>query len=230
MLMEDIENQFAQLASLLGERSRALMLWNLLDGRAYTATELAICANTSPQAASNHLAKLVQAQLLSVEKQGRHRYYRYYNDEVAQVIESLASLIPNLPQRKPRPAATGVTYARTCYDHLAGKVGVKITEGLVARQVLSITDQQYIVTEAIGKPWFQSLDIDVDALQRQKRSFARKCLDWSERKHHLAGALGAALLQAMLEKQWVRKKAHTREVIITQIGRIALEKELGIVC
>jgi len=227
--MEDIEHQFTQLASLLGDRSRALMLWNLLDGRAYTATELAICANTSPQAASNHLAKLVNAQLLSVEKQGRHRYYRYHSDEVAQVIESLASLIPNLPQHKPRPVAVGVTYARTCYDHLAGKAGVKITEGLVARQVLAITDQQYVVTEAVGKSWFHSLGIDVDLLQRQKRSFARKCLDWSERKHHLAGALGAALLQVMLDKQWVRKKVHTREVTITQIGRIALEKELGII-
>ncbi|OJJ15670.1 hypothetical protein BKI52_37945 [marine bacterium AO1-C] len=227
--MEDIENQFAYLASLLGERSRALMLWSLLDGRAYTATELAICANISPQAASNHLVKLVNAQLLSVEKQGRHRYYRYHNDDVAQAIESLAGLIPNLPQPKLRPIAKGITYARTCYDHLAGKAGVQITEGLIAREVLKVTHQQYIVTDTIGKPWFQSLNIDVDSLQRQKRSFARKCLDWSERKHHLAGSLGAALLQVMLNKQWVRKKEHSREVVITQMGKMALEKELGII-
>lgn len=227
--MEDIENQFSYLASLLGDKTRALMLWHLLDGRAYTATELATCANASAQAASNHLAKLVKAQLLQVEKQGRHRYYRYYSDEVAQVIESLAGLIPDPPQRKSQPTASGITYARTCYDHLAGKAGVIITQALVEKGILQACEHQYLVTETVGKEWFQSIGIQVEALQKQKRSFARTCLDWSERKHHLAGALGAALLQVMLDKKWLKKTPHSREVIFTGSGKLALEQTLGIV-
>ncbi|MDE5113898.1 MAG: hypothetical protein O4803_06400, partial [Trichodesmium sp. St15_bin1_1] len=132
---------------------------------------------------------------IQVEKQGRHRYYRYYSDEVAQVIESLAGLIPNPPQRKSQPTAAGITYARTCYDHLAGKAGVIITQALVEKGILQACEHQYLVTETVGKQWFHSIGIQVEELQKQKRSFARTCLDWSERKHHLAGALGAALLQ-----------------------------------
>jgi DNA-binding transcriptional ArsR family regulator len=131
--MEGLENDFGEIAALLGDKSRAIMLWNLLDGRAFTATELAACADVSLQSASNHLSKLRSKNLVSVEKQGRHRYYKLSSPEVAEVIESMAGLLAIQKGYKTikRPTISSFTYARTCYKHLAGEVGVKITEALV---------------------------------------------------------------------------------------------------
>ncbi len=228
--MEALENEFSHIASLVGDKSRALMLWNLLDGRAYTATELAVCANISTQAASNHLAKLKTANILVVEKQGRHRYFRFANENVAQAIETMASLIvtPNDKLKKEVLAITsGVKYARTCYDHTAGKLGVAIITALINTDILTINAKTYQVSTK-GKEWFASNGIKVEELQKQKRSFAHQCLDWSERKHHLAGALGAALLSEMLKKDWLRKVKNSRELIITTKGKTAFKTQLNI--
>ena len=208
---EEFENQFSKVAVLLGDKARALMLWHLLDGRSYTAMELSTCADISAQSTSNHLTKMLNAKIIAVEKQGRHRYYRFANPEIAQVIESMASLIPlNKPITKPKQHEFNeFVYARTCYDHLAGKIGVGITESLTTCGIIQTYERDYIVT-SIGKDWFQSIGINVDEVKHQKRSFAHQCLDWSERKHHMAGALGAALLNKMLENDWIRRRKNIR--------------------
>lgn len=217
------------MASLLGDKSRALMLWNLLDGRAYTATELSLCADLSPQSASNHLAKLVSANILTVEKQGRHRYYRYANPEVAQVMETMAGLLPLSQQleREQKLPAVGITYARTCYDHIAGKLGVAMTDAFLQKGILEAMEKNYELTP-LGKDWLHALGINVAQIQLQKRPFAYACLDWSERRHHLAGALGAALLQHMLSKDWIRRIKHSREILITPTGKMELRNSLNL--
>lgn len=223
----EIENKFGYIAMLLGDKARAIMLWSLLDGRAYTATELSICANISRQSASNHLAKLIEGQLLIVEKQGRHRYYRLANAKVAQIIESMASLIPDtqIKSINTRAKSENITYGRTCYDHLAGELGVKITDALVKHRIMKPIDNKYIVT-TFGVKWFGNLDINIDELKSKKRSFAHKCLDWTERRHHLAGSLGAALLEYMICNDWIRKKRNTRAVLITSLGTKELNDRL----
>lgn len=223
----EIENKFGYIATLLGDKARAIMLWSLLDGKAYTATELSICANISRQSTSNHLAKLIESKLLIVEKQGRHRYYRLANAKVAQVIESMASLIPDAQIKliNTKPNSQDITYARTCYDHLAGELGVKITDALVKQKIIKPIDKKYIVT-TFGVKWFSNLDISIDELKLKKRSFAHKCLDWTERRHHLAGSLGTALLEYMICNDWIRKKKNTRAVLVTSLGAKELSDRL----
>jgi len=152
----DFENQFSYIASIIGDKARSIMLWSLLDGRAYTASELAVCSDISPQSASNHLTKLTSAGLLVVEKQGRHRYYKLANPSVAQVIESMASLIPinDIRPLKQKNNPIGETYLRTCYDHLAGKVGVQITDALIMKGFIEPIEKRYTVTP-LGLDWFK---------------------------------------------------------------------------
>lgn len=226
--MESIE-QFTNLTTLIGEPARATMLWNLLDGKAYTAGELALSAGLSPQAASNHLHKLVEGGLLRMEKQGKHRYYCFARHEIAYAVEGLANLVPD--KRTMIPAAMlqngDIRYARTCYDHLAGQVAVSITDALIRQRVLRAAEDAFVVTKK-GMDWFGALDIDAEALQQQKRAFAKPCLDWTERRHHLAGALGAALLDQLVVRHWVRRKLNDRTVILTAKGQQALER-LGLI-
>lgn len=221
---------FAQITSLLCEPARAQMLWSLLDGRALTATELAVCADVSPQSASGHLSRLVDAQLLCVEKQGRHRYYRFARPEVAYVIEAIASLTPheNRSRAEQKRDRSGVRYARTCYDHLAGSVAVTLTQALHQQEMLEEADSNYRLTEP-GRKWFSSIGIDTEEISRSaRRTFARQCLDWSERKPHLAGALGAALLNRMIALDWVRKMQGERTVVVTAKGQLELYERLAI--
>jgi DNA-binding transcriptional ArsR family regulator len=226
---DEIEKHFGHIASLIGEKSRAMMLWNLLDGRAYTATELATNADISFQSASNHLSQLINAGLLRSEKQGRHKYYRFASDRVAQAIENIAALMPVSVSLKPVAGqhTAGIRYARTCYDHLAGKLGVQVTGVFLKNKWLIAYDDRYELSSA-GQRLFESLDIDISATQQQNRKFAYPCLDWSERNHHLAGALGAALLDSMISKDWIRKVKHSREIIVTGNGRIEMGKRFKI--
>ncbi len=227
----NVEERFKTMASLIGEPARATMLWCLLDGRALTATELAIRADVSAQSASMHLNKLVQAGILTVESQGRHRYYRFAQPETAYVIEALANLATPQhvkPGATPEPAATdGIRYCRTCYDHLAGKVAVEITNRLVREKILIAGPQQYDVTRK-GAQWFHELDIDVEFLKQERRQLSRRCLDWSERKPHLAGALGAALLTTWTDRQWVTRHKNSRLATLTARGQEGLYKLLGL--
>jgi DNA-binding transcriptional ArsR family regulator len=227
--LDEIEKHFGHIASLIGEKSRAIMLWNLLDGRSYTATELAMSADVSFQSASNHLSQLVNAQLLIAEKQGRHKYFRFANDRVAQTIENIAGLLPVslLSKSVNSSGVSGFKYARTCYDHLAGKIGVQLTHFLLQHKLLITYTDRYEVSNA-GNKWFESLDIDITATKKLNRKFAYPCLDWSERNHHLGGALGAALLQSLFQHDWIRKVNHSREIVITGKGRIEINKRFKI--
>src|SRR4030095_8154359 len=184
------ENQFVDIAGLIGEPARAKMLWNLLDGRAYTASELAMAADISGTSASNHLTKLLGADLLKVEKQGRHRYFSFSKPEIAYVVESLASLSSHSSRKMEKETVLlGIKYCRSCYDHLAGFVGVKITEGLEKKKALRKSANSYLVTNS-GWKLLADLDI-VEDLMNKRRPLTRQCLDWSERKPHLAGQLCA---------------------------------------
>lgn len=227
--MEDLEKEFSEIATLFGDKSRAIMLWNLLDGRAYTATELANCAAISLQSTSNHLAKFLQKEILTVAKQGRHRYYKLASPEVAQVVESMASLLAVQKDYKTikRPKITAFTYARTCYKHLAGEVGVKITAALISEQFIVPKEVDFELTEK-GKTWFLEQGIVIEEVQKLKRTFAFQCLDWSERKYHLAGALGDAFLEMMLKKDWFRKNKNTRELVLTATGKKEIQQLLNI--
>jgi DNA-binding transcriptional ArsR family regulator len=226
MVME--ENKFVDIASLIGEPARAKMLWNLLDGRAYTASELAIVADISGTSASNHLAKLLDADLLKAEKQGRHRYFSFSKPEIAYVVESLASL-PGRSSRKmeKETAPSGIKYCRSCYDHLAGWVGVKITEALEKKKAIRKDVNSYLVTTS-GWKLLAGLDIYKTEMMNNRRPLTRQCLDWSERRPHIAGQVGAMLLNTMLEKSWFKRMRFSRELIITTKGRSEIEKLLNI--
>lgn len=227
----NVSHQFKSVASLIGEPVRATVLWSLLDGRAYTATELAIVADVSPQSISMHLNKLVKENLLAVEKQGRHCYYRFSKPEVAYVIEAMANLLPTDKMKAVHESAdsmSSIKYCRTCYDHLAGKIGVAITEQLLNQKIISSHEKQYDVT-AKGIKWFEDIDVSVSALKSKRRVFARQCLDWSERKPHLAGSLGAALLAKMLELGWIRRTKNSRAITITSKGQTQFYKKFKLV-
>jgi DNA-binding transcriptional ArsR family regulator len=215
-----METAFKHIAALIGDPTRASILWTLLDGKAFSATELAIAADTSPQNISMHLNKLVQADLLSVETQGRHRYYKFSRKDVAYAIEALANLIPETGNTPVVEQDSAVKYCRTCYDHLAGKIGVAIADSLITQEILS---EAFDLT-AKGNKWFGKMGINTDALKQQRRTFIRPCLDWSERRHHLAGAVGAALLDMMLSADWLRRTRQSRAIVITAEGEKMLRQ------
>jgi DNA-binding transcriptional ArsR family regulator len=225
-----VEQQFSQLTSLIGEPARAKMLWNLLDGRAFTATELSLMAEVSPQSASMHLNKLTQAQLLTVEHQGRHRYYKLASREVAYAIEAIANLLPSGKTENTESFLHNghIKYCRSCYDHLAGKIGVAITDKLVKNRLITPDSRQGYKVTATGLQWFARLEIDIDELKAQRRIFSRQCLDWSERRPHIAGSLGAALLEKMLKEDWVRKIKNSRALLVTGKGEKKLYDSLGL--
>jgi DNA-binding transcriptional ArsR family regulator len=223
-----MEDQFSEIASLIGDPVRAKILWALMDKRAYTATELAVYADTSPQNISMHLQKLIKADLLTVESQGRHKYYNYSRPEIPYAIEAIANLLPKTNKKKTKiPEEQPIHYCRSCYDHLAGKVGVLLTEALVSQRYLTKKHDAYELS-GDGEKWFSALGIDPERLKSQKRHFAKPCLDWSERKHHLAGALGAALLSHMLGNGWLRRMDGSRSILVTGKGRQALRECLKI--
>ncbi len=225
----NVEDKFVSISALMCEPTRARMLWNLLDGRAYTASELSIVADTSPTSASNHLSRLLEAEIVKVEIQGRHRYYSLSNSEVAYAVEGLANLANNnsIKSVQKQPEQNGVKYCRTCYDHLAGFVGVKIVETLEAKGYLTKSKNIYLVSEK-GWEWFQFFNISKNALYNNRRPVTRQCLDWSERRPHLAGQLGAEFLNRMLERKWFKKVEFSRELVITGKGRRELYDLLGV--
>ncbi|PSL46364.1 ArsR family transcriptional regulator [Chitinophaga niastensis] len=214
-----METQIGHIASLIGDPVRALILWTLLDDKAYTATELAISANTSPQNISMHLSKLVQADLLTVERQGRHAYYRFSKQEVAYAIEAIANLVPVEQQKKIVHSKhnAAIKHCRTCYDHLAGNMGVSIADSLLKQAVIIEKGKQFELTTK-GAKWFLQLGIDTKELQQQRRIFLKPCLDWTERRYHIAGSLGASLLDTMLAADWVRRTKNSRAIVITAAG------------
>jgi len=225
----NVTDDLAKVAMLIGEPARAVMLWNLLDGESRPASELAFCANISAQNASAHLARLVEAGLLTVRPRGRHRYYRIATPEVAHAIEAVAALAPSAKyaDRLPRGQTPDLRYARTCYDHLAGRVAVELRQALERQQILISADRTFNVTGK-GERWFSQIGIDIDDLRGLRRPLARQCLDWSERQPHLAGALGSALLDQMFRRGWIARVRATRLVRITMEGRTSLQTLLNL--
>ena len=222
------ENKFVDIASLIGEPARAKMLWNLLDGRAYTASELAMAADISGTSASNHLAKLLGAELLKVEKQGRHKYFSFSKPEIAYAVEALAGLSGHSSKTKGNETVLpGIKYCRSCYDHLAGFVGVKITEALEHKKAIRKSANSYAITNS-GWKFLADLSIDKNELMNNRRPLTRQCLDWSERRPHIAGQVGAMLLNNMLERNWLKRIKFSRELIITTMGRSEIKTLLGI--
>ena len=226
-----MEANIAAPAALIADPARAAILMALMDGRAQPAGALAYAANLSPQAASNHLAKLLDGGMVAVETEGRHRYYRLARPEVAAVLEALQSLAPPVRSLdEPRsPEARRLRAARSCYDHLAGRLGVAIAAAMEARGLLSVPANTPVgkfcdITEA-GRQWLADLGIDLTAARRPA---ARRCLDWTERRHHLAGPLGTALLARMVELGWVARNPGTRAVIVTRAGAEGLKQSLGL--
>ncbi|WP_308530896.1 winged helix-turn-helix domain-containing protein [uncultured Paenibacillus sp.] len=219
-----MHTQAAVIASLVSDPSRSAMLTAMLDGRYHAAGELAHRAGIQAQTASFHLAKLTEAGLVAVEKQGRHRYYGIANPEVARVLESLLSIAPPASIRSLRQATEdqALRHARTCYDHLAGSLGVRLTQSMIRTGILAEGDGAFEVT-AEGEAFLDRFGVDVNRAKAKRRSFSPKCLDWSERRHHLAGALGNALLERLTELGWVERSPQSRAVKLTAEGRAGLK-------
>lgn len=226
-------NQIAEIGAVIGEPARAAMLAALLDGRALTAAELAQASHVTPQTASGHLARLTAAGLLTVERQGRHRYHRLASPKVAQMLEGLMEIA--VARSAAAPPLTGprdatMRFARTCYDHLAGTLGVAITGALVAHNVIVFEGEGGLVTPA-GEAFLRERGLTLPArTERQTaRPVCRPCLDWSERRPHVAGQVGATICRHVLESGWARRLAGTRALTVTPHGRAELRRVFEVV-
>lgn len=224
----DGDLNIASVAALVADPARARMLTALMDGRARTAKELAYGAGVTPQTASSHLAKLLRARLLTMERQSRHRYFRLAAPSVGHAIEALMAVSP----ARPRAAVSGgplegLRLARTCYDHLAGRLGVSVTDAMVRRHWLMPAGRDYRLTVA-GERVLGRLGVDVERTRRERRAFAQQCLDWSERRAHLAGALGAAVARRCLDLRWVQRVVEERTLTLTPQGLRGLRTWFGI--
>ena len=216
----------AEIAHLMGDPARANMLHALMDGRALTAKELAWLAGVAPQTASGHLAKLMQGGLIDVASQGRHRYFRLAGLEVAAALEGLMVLANRDGGRRlPQRVGAQLAQARTCYDHFAGRLGIAIHDALMSGGYLSAGEGGYALT-ASGKAVFAALGVDPEARARPGRAALRPCLDWSERRPHLAGHLAAALACRCFEAGWTLRLKDSRALILTEAGRAALAEAL----
>lgn len=215
--------QVAPVAALVADSTRSTILFALSDGRSLPACELALQAGVKAPTISYHLDKLIAGGLVAADRRGRHRYYRLASPSVVGVLEVLATLAPPAPARTFREGQTAkaLRYARTCYDHLAGFVSVQIADSLLRRGCLVPAGSDYRLTPD-GERLFASLGVDVAAAAAERRRFARPCLDWSERRDHLAGALGAALLARLLELGWIERTAASRAVRLTDPGRLGV--------
>jgi DNA-binding transcriptional ArsR family regulator len=225
----DEDATVAAIAAAIGEPARARMLFCLMDGAARTSTELSVVAEVSPSTASAHLARLREAGLVAVIAQGRHRYFRLASGEVAAVLESLGVLAGGRPRPGPRTPSR-LRAARACYDHLAGAAGVAIHDRLLALGWIAPPPggpaDAYEVTPA-GDRALGELGIDLAEARARRRRFAGACLDWSERRPHLGGALGAALLSLALARGWLERDLDSRALTVTPRGRKALAERLG---
>lgn len=224
----DADVDIAAAAALVGDPTRSRMLMALMDGRARTAKELAYGASITPQTASSHLAKLLRARLVAMERQSRHRYFRLADPSVGQAIEALMAVSPARARGSaPAGPLDDLRLARTCYDHLAGRLGVTVTAAMMRRRLLKLAGRDFLLTPS-GARFLARLGVDVEKARRERRAFARRCLDWSERRAHLAGALGAALARRCVDLRWVHGIENQRTLTLTPQGRRGLRVWFGI--
>jgi DNA-binding transcriptional ArsR family regulator len=218
----------AEIGSLLGDPARVNMMIALLDGRAWTARELADAGGVSPQTASSHLGKLVAAQLVRVDRQGRHRYHRLASTEVAQLLEQMhvaGAMLAADRSRSRGPKDPEMRELRSCYDHLAGRIAVELSQRIIDENG-SPSGEAEVTPE--GASLLERIGIDLGALQSGRRAFCRACLDWSERRPHVAGTVGAAILDRLKGLGWVKPRTSGRSLILTATGERGLHEVFGI--
>jgi DNA-binding transcriptional ArsR family regulator len=221
-----VTQELVRIGSLIADATRAEILTALMDGRARTGSELARHVGVAPSTASEHLSKLLDASMVTVEAQGRHRYWRLAGPAVATLLEMLGANAAAVGPPAP-PAPRGLRVARSCYDHLAGELAVVVFDRLVGDGVLLDVDHHLTVTPS-GIERFATWGVDVAALQQvRSRPLARTCLDWTERRHHLGGSLGRAMFEAFQSNGWVRRGRGPRTVDVTDLGRGALRTAFG---
>ncbi|MCX4161720.1 MULTISPECIES: helix-turn-helix transcriptional regulator [Paraburkholderia] len=222
-----------RIAGLLADTARTRIMWALIDGSTRPAGELAYAANISAQSASAHLTKLVGGGLLATEAQGRHRYFRIANAEVACMIESMAALsmdiAPHMPHCSPPPRAMpeAFMHARTCYDHLAGEMAVNLLTSMLKARWLRRKGPEIVVTRS-GEQQLRAFGIDLESARGERRVFARPCADLTQRSPHLGGALGAAMLDLYVNEGWVLRSPRSRIVSITPKGNAMFSKILEV--
>lgn len=219
-------NDIANVAGLIGDRTRAAILVALMEGRALTAGELALRANISPQTASNHLKKLMDAKLIEyIPTPTRYRYYQIASSTVANALESLSLLTENPKRRPPRHEKLDhdICYARTCYDHLAGELGVYITKLLQQKKYILLQENTFIVSD-LGHAYFKTLTPEYEQQLKLRRQFAKPCLDWTEREYHLAGSLGTLLLNYLINSRLVLRAKKSRVLTLTTAGQLWLKE------
>ena len=219
----------AETAALVGDPARATMLSALLDGRPLTASELALAARITPQTASTHLAKLTAAGVLSMVRDGRHRCFRLASPAVVEMIEGIVAVAL---QKRPRYAplsrqARALSAARICYDHLAGRLSVDLTDAFVAREYI-VLDADVAQITATGIRFFAEFGSELPTLRSTRRQFCRLCLDWTERRPHIAGAVGAAITKRYFDLGWMERMKRSHAVIVTPLGRRGFQKTFGI--
>jgi DNA-binding transcriptional ArsR family regulator len=223
-VIEDVD--ISEPAALIGDPTRAAFLMAVSEGQSLPAGELARRAGVTASTASIQLAKLVEGGLLTVEQNGRHRYYSLAEPSIAAAIESLAVIAPRRPATSLRQARIGsdLQAARTCYDHLAGALGVALFDALLNERLLT----PELTATRNGERRLRELGVDVEHASTGRRPFTRRCLDWSERRHHLAGALGAAIADRFFELGWIERLPSSRAVRVSAAGRKGLARELGV--
>jgi DNA-binding transcriptional ArsR family regulator len=223
-----VGTDFAAIAGLLGHPARSAMIDALMDGRALPASELARRAGVVPSTASEHLGRLVDGGLVAVTARGRHRFFGIRSATVATALEAFARICPSVPARSLRTSveADALRHARTCYDHLAGTLGVEVMAAMRQRRWLAPADGGYRLSRG-GQAALEAAGVDVEGAARSRRTFARPCIDWTERRPHLAGALGAALTTAMLDRNWIRRR-EGRGVAPTDAGCAAFRDVFGL--
>ncbi len=229
LVMSEAHPAVSEIAALVGNPARANILMALIDGRALTASELAYVAGVSPQTTSEHLARLREAKLVSMTKQGRHSYFRLGSPQVARMIEGIMVVAADGPQRY-RPHWNGgeqLRTARTCYDHIAGRLGVALAEALTRNEHIVLGDDGGVVTHA-GEKYLADFGVRLEDMRRGRRTFCRPCLDWSERRPHLAGALGAAIADRCLELGWIARIRYSRALKISPAGEAGFRDVFGV--
>lgn len=216
----------AAIAALAGDPARANMLTALLNGEALTATELALEANVTKQTASSHLSKLVDGGLIAVEAQGRHRYYRLADADVAGLLETLMGVAARAKalRARPGPKEPALRHARVCYDHLAGELGVGLFDAFIKNKWMLPGPEKTFTLTRLGRVKVSTFNIDIADLEAGARPLCRACLDWSVRRHHIAGALGAAILDEIFQRGWAEQKRNSRVLEFTKIGEAGLRR------